>query len=493
LFAITRRHLYPPVAVLVLSALVLALLPTVAEAQEKTAATPDARGAERVVVRPGDSLWSISEDLLGPNASPRQIAEKTERIYALNRGLIGGDPNLIFQGQKLLLPQVAGATPARNAAEQAEASPKGRGLKSERERASKTAVGETGSKAGQEATDPVAEPVALPDMPTKQVTPEVGSPSVTDAPSPVESFGRTARALLLTGTSAIAGLSPQDPLLGRKLLGGGIMLLTLMVGGFMAWKLRMKRHIGASAAWRIRSDYYSRYAYSEPLDRHGLALEVPVSAEAPDSREDALKAPVTASAPKQDTGGSDGGVNTAENGLAGAGVIGTVRGRRERTRRRKRAPRSRPPRGGAMSGTYGRAIRQTLSRATHKTRSPRSAKSRAGQLGRGSLAMEVMPSGHLGGAWLASEPSVPSANGDGLPDPRMLLLSARQWETLELAGEGLRNAQIARRLFITESTVKQHLRKAYSTLGIRNRREAASLFVRNDQAGRRLAEEEVGS
>jgi DNA-binding NarL/FixJ family response regulator len=75
----------------------------------------------------------------------------------------------------------------------------------------------------------------------------------------------------------------------------------------------------------------------------------------------------------------------------------------------------------------------------------------------------------------------------------LLLLSTRQWETLELAAEGLPNAQIARRLFITESTVKQHLRKAYSTLGIRSRREAARLFRVNDQAGRRSVEEEVQS
>ena len=107
--------------------------------------------------------------------------------------------------------------------------------------------------------------------------------------------------------------------------------------------------------------------------------------------------------------------------------------------------------------------------------------------------MEAVPSGHLGGAWLAPETSVPSANGESSPDQRLLLLSARQWETLELAAEGLPNAQIARRLFVTESTVKQHLRKAYRTLGIRNRGEAASLFGRDGQAGSHSAQEEVRS
>lgn len=111
--------------------------------------------------------------------------------------------------------------------------------------------------------------------------------------------------------------------------------------------------------------------------------------------------------------------------------------------------------------------------------------------------MEAVPNGHLnghlGGAWLAAEPSVPSANGESIPDKRLLLLTARQWETLELAAEGLPNAQIARRLFVTESTVKQHLRKAYRTLGIRNRREAAGLFGDDGQAGSRSAQEEVRS
>ena len=107
--------------------------------------------------------------------------------------------------------------------------------------------------------------------------------------------------------------------------------------------------------------------------------------------------------------------------------------------------------------------------------------------------MEVMTNGHLEVTPLASEPWLPSANGESLPDPRVLLLSARQWETLELAAEGLPNAQIARRLFVTESTVKQHLRKAYRTLGIRNRREAAGLFGNDGQAGSRSAQEEVRS
>ena len=55
-------------------------------------------------------------------------------------------------------------------------------------------------------------------------------------------------------------------------------------------------------------------------------------------------------------------------------------------------------------------------------------------------------------------------------------LSARQREVLELVAEGLTNAEIAGRLFLTESTIKQHLRAAYKALGVKNRTEAAALL-----------------
>src|SRR5215213_9654967 len=52
-------------------------------------------------------------------------------------------------------------------------------------------------------------------------------------------------------------------------------------------------------------------------------------------------------------------------------------------------------------------------------------------------------------------------------------LSARQREILELVVEGLSNAEIAGRLYLSESTIKQQLRASYKVLGVRNRREAA--------------------
>lgn len=56
------------------------------------------------------------------------------------------------------------------------------------------------------------------------------------------------------------------------------------------------------------------------------------------------------------------------------------------------------------------------------------------------------------------------------------ILSARQSEILKLVDKGLTNAQIAKCLFLTESTVKQHLRAAYKVLGVSNRTEAARIL-----------------
>ena len=58
-------------------------------------------------------------------------------------------------------------------------------------------------------------------------------------------------------------------------------------------------------------------------------------------------------------------------------------------------------------------------------------------------------------------------------NPKIGELSARQREILELVVEGLSNAQIAGRLYLSESTIKQHLRAVYKVLGVRNRTEAA--------------------
>lgn len=61
--------------------------------------------------------------------------------------------------------------------------------------------------------------------------------------------------------------------------------------------------------------------------------------------------------------------------------------------------------------------------------------------------------------------------------PNFPALTARQREVLDLVALGMTNVGIADRLFLAESTVKQHLRGAYKALGARNRLEAVRAFL----------------
>jgi LuxR family maltose regulon positive regulatory protein len=61
-------------------------------------------------------------------------------------------------------------------------------------------------------------------------------------------------------------------------------------------------------------------------------------------------------------------------------------------------------------------------------------------------------------------------------------LTAREAEVLELVAGGSSNREVARRLFISEPTVKVHLRHVYEKLGVRNRAEASARAVRSSYA-----------
>jgi DNA-binding NarL/FixJ family response regulator len=58
------------------------------------------------------------------------------------------------------------------------------------------------------------------------------------------------------------------------------------------------------------------------------------------------------------------------------------------------------------------------------------------------------------------------------------VLSLRQRQILEMVVKGMSNAEIGKRLYITESTIKQHLRVAYKALGVSNRTQASKLLGR---------------
>ena len=59
-------------------------------------------------------------------------------------------------------------------------------------------------------------------------------------------------------------------------------------------------------------------------------------------------------------------------------------------------------------------------------------------------------------------------------DRREGTLSVRELDVLGLVAEGLSNAQVGRRLVITEATVKRHLQNAYRKLGAASRLDAVN-------------------
>jgi DNA-binding NarL/FixJ family response regulator len=70
------------------------------------------------------------------------------------------------------------------------------------------------------------------------------------------------------------------------------------------------------------------------------------------------------------------------------------------------------------------------------------------------------------------------------PDPKSgrNSLSTREREILDLVVEGSTNREMAKALFITETTVKVHLRHIYEKLGVRSRTEAAVRALEDEAA-----------
>jgi hypothetical protein len=279
------------VAGVALSLAILAGLPGMAEAQEvetqtlgtasteaeQNTTTDDEKGAPaawrpapessttRLVVEPGDSLWSISEEHIGPGATPKQIAYEFERTFDLNRGRIGEDPNMIFPGQELVLLPPASDTAATAPVSQEPAAaqqapnpivvqPEGVSDSPVAEPAvSEEAVPENGASGGAVSEDAVTAP------PTKGQTDEQAENAPAES-VPAESVPTTTAA----GGVASSLLEVYDNIkVERRLLGIGILALTLIVAILMAMRLPMRRNVEDPAAWGIPQDYYENYARPE--------------------------------------------------------------------------------------------------------------------------------------------------------------------------------------------------------------------------------------
>jgi DNA-binding NarL/FixJ family response regulator len=79
----------------------------------------------------------------------------------------------------------------------------------------------------------------------------------------------------------------------------------------------------------------------------------------------------------------------------------------------------------------------------------------------------------------ASPATEPAAATPAAADPAKILgLSAREWEVLELVADGRSNAEIAETLFISPKTASVHVTHILDKLGVSNRVEAATIAVR---------------
>jgi LysM repeat protein len=337
----------------------LAMVPTVAQAQEGS-------DPASVVVRPGDTLWSISEEELGPNATPQRIAGEVERIYTLNRDLIGPDPNLIFAGQKLLLPPV-GKKPSAQAPAAAQGTDEAaRGKPAQPSPPRRSARGETGQDSIAEtsgrtdanaktnkAANPVTEWASLPGAPKATPVPATRQLASNDASrSPVASFLQNVRSAVGSAVGASVGIfaeahegTPEE----RRLLGWGIMALSLLLGALMAWKLPMRRNTWDDyEVWGITSSYRGRPAHPGTRGGRGGAPKPSTSTHHP----------------------TDNGHPTI-NDASLVALGGIARAKRRTIRnRRARSPRPFPPQGFA-TGAHAPEVRRSLVRAAPRRSRPR--------------------------------------------------------------------------------------------------------------------------
>jgi len=86
---------------------------------------------------------------------------------------------------------------------------------------------------------------------------------------------------------------------------------------------------------------------------------------------------------------------------------------------------------------------------------------------------------HIGRATLSPEAAQALVETSNQPPVPGLDLTEREREVLALMVEGLNNTQIAGRLTVSPSTIKSHVSKILSKLGVASRTEAVTLALRN--------------
>lgn len=366
------RYVCVPMMMVVLWVVVLAVSSAVVEAQG-TALAKDVRGAEHVTVAPGGSLWSISAERLGPDATQQQVVNGMRRIYALNRDRIGPDPSLIHPGLELVLP--AAARPSANSSSEREAvgppsaRPANRAANGVAEDSAKTATRLASSRsepgAARKDSGAVAARTSLPDVPAVDPAPAVLLSVQSTPASPVAILTATVR----SAVSAVV----VEPLAGnRRALGLAIIALTMLTGLLMAWKLPMDRGVGYSERWRMPATY-------TPVARPVAAGRAIHLTDHPNRDTPSRRPELPGRRPK----GSAHRVLPAGNGPGRTGLVGVSRGKRISRKKkagRVRVPRSRRlPRVGLATGVHNPEVRRYVRRASGAGRQRAGAAARTGR------------------------------------------------------------------------------------------------------------------
>ena len=358
------------IGVLVRAALVVALLavlPAVAQAQEGRTPIQEApvanRGADaasaRVVVRLGDTLWSISSEQLGPKATPRQIANGVECIYALNQDQIGADPNMIFAGQKFVLPpeverqlpEPARVAPTRGTAPLARTVSRSQVAHSGTDRGSKPTAGESGRR-DRKAPEAAVERKILPDEVVVVAVPVVRSLAADSSRRSLLATLSGARAMVLLADSGLVeSIVTDDQYAARKLLGWVITLASLGIG---ASPLVLAIIRAARRKSRYRPVYGGR-AYATPFAAFGNFYAED------DPQEATRSAPLEEHKPHADSGNSRNGSDSLDDASRHATVTPIARSRQQWLLLTWNRGAGRPPRDSTVSGARQSRVREGAS------------------------------------------------------------------------------------------------------------------------------------